>query len=340
MTEQAPSAMAQEIAEVPDCAERLLANSGMIAKFAQRISDHAPRFVVLCGRGSSGHVGVYLRYLFETKLALLTSAAAPSVFTAYDAKPDMRGVLFIVISQSGRSPDLVTATRAAREQGALTLAILNDENSPAAEVSELVLPIYAGRERAVAATKTVVLSMMAGAQLVAALARDDQLSEALQRLPLRCCDARACDWRDWQASLVAAPAAFTAGRGYSFGTAREIALKITETLRIPGLGFSSAELRHGPRAAINPSTPLLIFRQNDETAESSGALTRELTEAQESVFCVGGAGCSLPWIGDDHPVCDPIAMLLPAYRAIETAARARGFDPDNPPHLTKITRTL
>ena len=285
-------------------------------------------------------MGVYLRYLFETKLALLTSAAAPSVFTAYDAKPDMRGVLFIVISQSGRSPDLVTATRAAREQGALTLAILNDENSPAAEVSELVLPIYAGRERAVAATKTVVLSMMAGAQLVAALARDDQLSEALQRLPLRCCDARACDWRDWQASLVAAPAAFTAGRGYSFGTAREIALKITETLRIPGLGFSSAELRHGPRAAINPSTPLLIFRQNDETAESSGALTRELTEAQESVFCVGGAGCSLPWIGDDHPVCDPIAMLLPAYRAIETAARARGFDPDNPPHLTKITRTL
>jgi glucosamine--fructose-6-phosphate aminotransferase (isomerizing) len=285
-------------------------------------------------------VGVYLRYLFETKLALLTSAAAPSVFTAYDAKPDMRGVLFIVISQSGRSPDLVTATRAAREQGALTLAILNDEHSPVADTSELVLPIGAGPERAIAATKTVALSMMAGAQLVAALARDDDLSLALQRLPSRFRAALACDWRDWQAALVGAPAAFTAGRGYSFGPAREIALKITETLRIPGLGFSSAELRHGPRAAINPSTPVLIFRQNDETADSSGALARDLTEVQESLFCVGGAGCTLPWIGDDHPICDPIAMLLPAYLAIEAAARAGGLDPDNPPHLTKVTRTL
>jgi glucosamine--fructose-6-phosphate aminotransferase (isomerizing) len=340
MTEQAPSAMAQEIAEVPDGAERLLSNGSTVANIATQIAAFAPRLVVLCGRGSSGHVGVYLRYLFETKLGLLTSAAAPSVFTAYDAKPDMRGVLFIVISQSGRSPDLLAATRAAREQGALTLAILNDENSPAAEVSELVLPIHAGRERAVAATKTVALSMMAGAQLVAALARDDDLSLALQRLPSRFRAALACDWRDWQAALVGAPAAFTAGRGYSFGPAREIALKITETLRIPGLGFSSAELRHGPRAAINPSTPVLIFRQNDETADSSGALARDLTEVQESLFCVGGAGCTLPWIGDDHPICDPIAMLLPAYLAIEAAARAGGLDPDNPPHLTKVTRTL
>jgi glucosamine--fructose-6-phosphate aminotransferase (isomerizing) len=340
MVEQPQSAMAQETAEISDCAERLLSNSGMVAKFAQRIADCAPRLAVLCGRGSSGHVGVYLRYLFETKLALLTSAAAPSVFTAYDAKPDMRGVLFIVISQSGRSPDLVTATRAAREQGALTLAILNDEHSPVADTSELVLPIGAGPERAIAATKTVALSMMAGAQLVAALARDDDLSLALQRLPSRFRAALACDWRDWQAALVGAPAAFTAGRGYSFGPAREIALKITETLRIPGLGFSSAELRHGPRAAINPSTPVLIFRQNDETADSSGALARDLTEVQESLFCVGGAGCTLPWIGDDHPICDPIAMLLPAYLAIEAAARAGGLDPDNPPHLTKVTRTL
>jgi glucosamine--fructose-6-phosphate aminotransferase (isomerizing) len=340
MAEQPQSAMAREIAEIPDGAQRLLSSSEVAANFARRVSDYAPRLAVLCGRGSSGHVGVYLRYLFETKLGLLTSAAAPSVFTAYGAKPDMRGALFIVVSQSGRSPDLVTATRAARGLGALTLAILNDEHSPAAEVSELVLPIHAGRERAVAATKTVALSMMAGALLVAALARDKNLSDALQRLPSRFHEALACDWRDWQAALTSAPAAFTTGRGYSFGPVREIALKITETLCIPALGFSSAELRHGPRAAINPSTPVLIFRQNDETAESTGTLARDLSGAEESVFCVGGAGCTLPWIGNDHPVCDPIAMLLPAYRAIEAAARGRGLDPDNPPHLTKVTRTL
>jgi glucosamine--fructose-6-phosphate aminotransferase (isomerizing) len=192
----------------------------------------------------------------------------------------------------------------------------------------------------VAATKTVALSMMAGARLVAALARDENLSEALQRLPSRFRAALACDWHDWQEALIHAPAAFTAGRGYSFGPAREIALKLTETLRVPALGFSSAELRHGPRAAVNPSTPVLIFRQNDDTAESTEALARNLSEAGEAVFCAGGPHGNLPWIGDDDPICDPIAMLLPAYRAIEAAARARGLDPDNPPHLTKVTRTL
>ncbi|MFL5237061.1 MAG: SIS domain-containing protein, partial [Rhizomicrobium sp.] len=206
--------------------------------------------------------------------------------------------------------------------------------------ADLVLPIHAGVERAVAATKTVVLSMVAGAQLVAELARDGDLSAALQRLPLRFRESLACDWRDWRAALVTAPAAFTAGRGYSFGPAREIALKLTETLRIPALGFSTAELRHGPRAAVTSSTPVLIFRQDDQTAKSSDALAGDLTEAGERVFCAGGPRCTLPWIGDEHPICDAVAMLLPAYRAIEAAARARGFDPDNPPHLSKVTRTL
>src|SRR5665811_2032462 len=116
-----------------------------------------PRIIVFCGRGSSGHIGVYLRYLFEARLGLLGSAAAPSVVTAYQRPPDMRGALFVVVSQSGRSPDLVDATQMARKFGALTLAIVNDENSPAAAASELVLPIGAGTEHAVAATKTVAL---------------------------------------------------------------------------------------------------------------------------------------------------------------------------------------
>src|SRR3954454_13063879 len=151
------SAMAQEIADVPDCAARLLADAETLSAIANRIAAYAPRLVVFCGRGSSGHVGVYLRYLFETKLGLLTSAAAPSVFSAYGAKPNMRGVLFIVISQSGRSPDLVLATKAAREQGALPLALSTDRGSRAPPPADLVLPIHAGVERAVAATKTVVL---------------------------------------------------------------------------------------------------------------------------------------------------------------------------------------
>ncbi|MGA6939935.1 MAG: SIS domain-containing protein, partial [Pseudolabrys sp.] len=171
----ARSAMGCETAEIPAAAERLLARTDAVKAIVARVEQTRPRIVVFCGRGSSGHVGVYLRYLFEARLGLLASAAAPSVVTAYRRPPEMRGALFVVVSQSGRSPDLVNATQVARKHGALTLAIVNDQDSPTAAASELVLPIGAGAEHSVAATKTVVLSMIAGAQLVAALARDDDL---------------------------------------------------------------------------------------------------------------------------------------------------------------------
>src|SRR5262245_45172162 len=252
----------------------------------------------------------------------------------------MRDALFVVISQSGRSPDLVAATEAARQGGALTLAIVNDESSPAAEVSELVLPIGAGPEHAVAATKTVALSMLAGAQLVAALTRDDDLADGLRQLPARLSAALGCDWSAWGHAVAGAAASFVAGRGYGLGCVREIALKVSEILRVPTLGYSAAELRHGPRASITPATPVLVLRQNDEAAAAVDDLVRDLTATGETMFSAGGTAGTLPWIGDGHPVCDPIAMLVPAYRAIETAARGRGLDPDNPPHLSKVTQTL
>lgn len=333
--------MSAEIAEIPSAAERLLREKqSLIDELARRIEAASPRVIVMCGRGSSGHVGVYLRYLFETKLGLLVSAAAPSVVTAYKGRPDMRDVLFVVISQSGRSPDLIAATKAARALGALTLAIVNDPDSPAAEEAELLLPIGAGHERAVAATKSVVASMIAGAQLVAALTRDDALARGLRKLPERLARAQSCDWSAWSERILGAPAAFVAARGYGFGCVREIALKLTETLRVPALGFSAAELRHGPRAAITAATPVLLLRQNDETGETVDGLLRDLRDAGETVFAAGGAEGTLPWIGDDHPICDPVVMLVPAYRAIEAAARHGGLDPDNPPYLSKVTRTL
>ncbi len=341
MTELAAgSAMAREIAEIPAAAERLLARTDLLGAIAARVEQARPRMVVFCGRGSSGHVGVYLRYLVEARLGLLVSNAAPSVVTTYRRLPDMRDALFVVVSQSGRSPDLVTATQVARRAGALTLAIVNDETSPAAAESELVLPIGAGPERAVAATKTVVLSMIAGARLVAALAREDDLGEGLQHLPPRLARALACDWSVWAERAAAAAVSFVAGRGYALGCVREIALKVAESLRVPALGYSAAELRHGPRASITPATPLLVLRQNDEAAATVDDLVRDLDAAGETVFIAGGPRGTLPWIGDGHPICDPMVMLVPAYRAIETVARRRGFDPDNPPHLSKVTLTV
>jgi glucosamine--fructose-6-phosphate aminotransferase (isomerizing) len=319
----AESAMRRETAEIPSAAKRLM-----------RCTD------VFCGRGSSGHIGVYLRYLVETRLGLITSAAAPSVITAYQRPPDLREALFIVISQSGRSPDLVRATQVARSAGALTLAIVNSEDSPAATAAELVMPIGAGPEHAVAATKTVVLSMIAGAQLVGALARDDALNDGLQHLPPRCSAALACDWSAWAGSVAGASAAFIVGRGYGLGSVREIALKVTEILRVPALGYSAAELRHGPRASVTPATPVLALRQNDEAAATTDDLVRDLEEGGGQVFTAGGPAGTLPWIGDGHPACDPIVMLIPSYLAMEAEARRRGFDPDNPPYLSKVTHTL
>jgi glucosamine--fructose-6-phosphate aminotransferase (isomerizing) len=335
-----PSEMAREIGEIPVAAERHLLQTDALNAVVERIRAFRPRLMVFCGRGSSGQVGVYLRYLFEARLGMLACAAAPSVMTAYDARVDMERCLFIVVSQSGRSPDLIATTERARRQGALTLAIVNDGHAPVAEAAELVVPIDAGTERAVAATKTVVLSMIAGARLVATLGGDTMLGDALAHLPERLKRALACDWSQWAESLGDAPAAFVTARGYAFAAAREIALKVTESLRLPAIAWSAAEIRHGPRAAITPATPVLVLRPNDETAEGVDTLIHDFRRDGETLFVVGGSQGTLPWIGDGHPVCDVPAMLVPAYRSIERAARRRGFDPDRPPHLAKVTRTL
>ncbi|HEY6579348.1 MAG TPA: SIS domain-containing protein [Rhizomicrobium sp.] len=334
------SAMAREIAEIPAAAERQLWQIRPLQEIVRTIRAFAPRVMVFCGRGSSGQVGILLRYLFEARLGMLASAAAPSIVTAYRARPDMRDALFIVISQSGRSPDLVAATARARESGALTIAIVNDAGAPAAQAAELILPIDAGPDQAVAATKTVVLSMLAGARLVAMLASDGKLGDALSRLPARFANALLCDWSPWTDALTEAPVAFVTARGFALAAAREVALKLTESLCLPSLAYSSAELRHGPRAALTEHTPVLALRPDDETAPGVDELVRDLRASGSKVFVAGEEGATLPWIGAAHPVCDSIAMLLPAYRTIECAARRRGLDPDHPRYLAKVTRTL
>ncbi|MEA1831708.1 SIS domain-containing protein [Methylobacterium durans] len=332
--------MAREIAEIPEAAARLWPGSGEAERVAATLSRRSFPLVVLCGRGSSGHAGIALRYLIETRLGLPVSASAPSIVTGYEHVPRVAGALFIVVSQSGRSPDLVAATEAAKAGGALTLALVNDAASPVARAAELVLLLDAGPERAVAATKTVVNSFVLGAALVARWAGDRALADGLAALPARLGQALALDWSAWSADLAAAPAAFVTGRGHGLGTVREIALKLAETLRLPALGYSAAELRHGPRAAIGPATPVLALRQADPTADGVDRLVRDLRCDGLAVHACGGPDGTLPWLPDGHPACDPILMLVPAYRAIEREARRRGLDPDAPAGLTKVTETL
>ena len=334
------SAMASEIGESADVVARIVRSRQATRDIAGRLAVGSAPMCVICGRGSSGHAGVFLRYLIETRLRLPVSASAPSVITAFRTPLKLRDALFIVISQSGCSPDLVAATQSARAAGARTVAIVNATASPVAECAEFVIPIEAGDEHSVAATKTVIGSMAAGAALVAELADDGALRGALDRLPGRLTHTLALDWSDVAADLAAASAVFVAGRGLALGSAREIALKLSEILRLPSIGVSAAELQHGPRAALSSRTPVIMMRLMDETAATVDALAEELRAQDIALHLVGGPLGSLPWLDEDDPATDPITMLVPAYRLIERTARARGFDPDRPPSLSKITETF
>ncbi|WP_372424820.1 SIS domain-containing protein [Salinarimonas chemoclinalis] len=334
------TALVRETREAAGVVARMLADPDRIAPLAAALAARPPRIAAICGRGSSGHAGVHLRYLLEAKLGIPVSTTAPSVVTALDARLDLAGALFVVISQSGRSPDLVAATRAARAAGALTVALVNDDASPVAEAAERVLPIGAGPERSVAATKSVIGAMALGALLVARVTGDTDLLAALARLPERLERACGLDWSPAGEALAGATAAFVTGRGYGFSAAREIALKAMEVLRLPVLAYSAAELPHGPRAAVGARTPVLALRVGDETAAAVDALVGALDAADLPPHLAGGPATRLPWIGDDHPVCDAIAFLAPAYMMIARTARAMGYDPDAPPHLEKVTETL
>lgn len=334
------SAMASEIGESADVVSRIVGNRRATREIARRVGIGSAPLCVLCGRGSSGHAGVFLRYLVETRLRLPVSASAPSVITAFRTPLKLRNALFIVISQSGRSPDLVAATISARAAGARTIAIVNTTSSPVATAAEFVIPIEAAAEHSVAATKTVIGSMTAGSELIAELGDDDTLRSALGRLPERLNRALALDWSEISEDIAEASAVFVAARGPGLGSAREIALKLSEILRLPAIGLSAAELQHGPRAALSARTPVVMMRVRDETAATVDALANELREQKITLHLCGGPHGSLPWLGEDDPATDPITMLVPAYRMIEQTARSYGFDPDRPPRLNKITETF
>lgn len=340
MVETAPSAMAREIGESPIVVARIVRNRRAIATIAKRLNVEAAPLAVLCGRGSSGHAGVFLRYLIETRLQLPVSASAPSVVTAFRKPLTLRNALFIVISQSGASPDLVAATRSARDSGARTVAIVNAAPSPVADAAEFIIPIEAGTEQSVAATKTMIASMAAGAGLIAELADDEALRTALDRLPARLDRALSLDWSELSPDLEKASAVFVASRGLGLGVAYESALKLAEVLRLPALGYSAAELQHGPRAALSCRTPVVMMRLLDETAAAIDALAVELRQSGIAVHLCGGPYSTLPWLDDDHPATDAITMLVPIYCLIEHLAREWGFDPDRPPQLRKVTRTF
>jgi glucosamine--fructose-6-phosphate aminotransferase (isomerizing) len=334
--------MFREAAAAPEVVRAQLARNRAGAEVLGReLRALAPRAVVTCARGSSDHAATYAKYLLETRLGILTASAAPSIASVYGARQDLRDCLFLAISQSGRSPDLLATARSAGDAGAFVVALVNDEDSPLAHAAARVLPLAAGEETSVAATKSYLASLAALLDLAASWSEDEGLARALDALP----DQLARAWRlDWSAALPMfehASHLYVIARGVGLGIAQEAALKCKETCGLHAESFSGAEVRHGPQALLGREFPALLFAQDDEARPGIEALGRDLVARGVQVAiagaCVAGA-IELPTL-EAHPAAAPLLIAQSFYRLANAAAIARGMDPDRPPHLHKVTRT-
>jgi glucosamine--fructose-6-phosphate aminotransferase (isomerizing) len=273
---------------------------------------------------------------------VLTSSAAPSVSSIYDAQADLREVLFIAISQSGKSPDLLKATQTAREGGALTVALCNTVDSPLMQMVDVAVPLHAGAETSVAATKSYIASLSAIAQLLACWTDDQDLLRGLPGTPDLLARAWNCDWSRAVDTLTHAVNLFVVARGFGLGVAQEAALKLKETCGLHAEAFSSAEVKHGPMALVRAGFPVLMFTQRDDTRAGIEELASEFAGRGAHVLLAGtqaDGAISLPSV-QAHPALEPLLAIQSFYRAAEALARARGLDPDSPPHLHKVTETV
>jgi len=321
--------------------DQLTRNRGTAEILGRELRALAPRAAVTCARGSSDHAATFAKYLVETRVGILTASAAPSIASVYNARQDLRDCAFIAISQSGRSPDLIATAGSAREAGAFVISLVNDERSPLAALASRVLPLSAGAETSVAATKSYLASLSALLHLVAAWSEDAALLDALQVLPGQMRQAWELDWSAALPLLEPAANLFVIARGVGLGIAQEAALKCKETCGLHAESFSGAEVRHGPQALLNSEFPALLFAQDDETRPGMEELGRDLVERGVRVAIAGGrvkGAIELPTI-DAHPCVAPVLLAQSFYRLANAVAVARGLDPDRPPHLQKVTRT-
>lgn len=285
----------------------------------------------------------FAKTVFESRLGTIVASYAPSMSSIYKTHfRKLDNAVFIVISQSGKSPDMLASLIAANEAGALTIAIVNDEKSPAALLADFVLPLNAGPEKSVAATKTFVASLFVICDLVAAWQNDHLLRSSLENAPNTFAQAANLDWGQAIASFSHANNMFVLGRSLTFGIAGEAALKLKETSNLHAEAFSAAEVLHGPMALVKTNFPVLMFPPNDAAHDQFAPLAEEFASRGAKCFLVGdnaNGAINLPAINGLHPLIDPMAKILSFYNFAEELSRARGHDPDNPPFLQKVTRT-
>jgi len=348
-TKMAPSAQAQTLMhqeswQAPACiARQMSANADAIEALGARLRAAPPALVVTCARGSSDNAASYAKYLIETHIGTPTLSAAPSVNSVYNIHQHMGQVLFLAISQSGKSPDILAAAQAAKAGGALVVCLVNETGSPLAQLADLVIPLHAEAERSVAATKTFISSLSALAHLVAIWGQNARLLAGLKALPAILESTLTCDWSAAMPTLVSANSLFVVGRGLGLGVAQEAALKFKETCSLHAEAFSAAEVKHGPMTLVKEGFPVLIFSANDETQPSIDDVASAFIARGAQVLSAGHSYTgALALKTAPCPVAElrPLVFIQSFYNFVNALALSRGQNPDQPPFLNKVTETM
>ena len=338
------SLMRDEAAASADCvAAQLCADEERYYELGVKLSLHEPSVVVTIARGSSDHAASYFAYLCMSRGGQVVSSLPMSLVTLYNAPLTTRGVLAVAISQSGRSPDLKAPVELYRNGGGTTVALVNDAASPLAAAAQWMFPLHAGPERSVAATKSFICSLVAAVRLVAHWRNDPSLLHGVRGIPNALKDACTQDWSAGVEALRDAQRIMVIGRGAGLAIAQEAALKFKETCGIQAEAFSAAEVKHGPMALVDDGYPMLIFAPRGPAQSGVLALAEEMRARGARVILA--APSDVPNRTLTMTTCgtadlDPITAIQSFYLMVEELARARGHDPDKPPHLNKVTATL
>ncbi|MEQ1771819.1 MAG: SIS domain-containing protein [Devosia sp.] len=333
-----------EIEEIPLAARRLLEGSGDSLKAGgAALRRIRPPMIATIARGSSDHAASFLKYAIELTAGIPVASIGPSVMSIYGRELHLDHCAAIAISQSGKSPDIVTMLQSARRNGAMTLALTNTPDSPLAAAAEHSIDLRAGAERSVAATKSFVSSVVAGLMLVAEWQQDAELIAALQRLPDDLARALVLDWTPLLAGLKGKDSLYVLGRGPALAIASEAALKFKETCGIHAEAYSAAEVLHGPARIVENGFPILALAARDRAEAGVAEIADRLAGQGATAFATSGRvtrAAQLPFVESGHPITDALLLVVAFYAFVEQLSRYRGFDPDRPPHLKKVTETV
>lgn len=346
------SYMRMEAQEIPVITQQQLASySQLMPEFVKRIKEFSPQFIATVGRGSSDHAASFAKYVFETQLGLVTASFAPSIQTIYQASLSLDKALVVAFSQSGQSNDLCEVLSSAKKAGALTVAFVNKIDSPLAAIADMVIPLFAGNEISVAATKSFVATLVAILAFTAYWKQDNHLLSKLTQLPDYFKQTHSLEWAHAIEDLATRTNALVLGRGFTFPIAAEAALKLKETCKLHAEAFSSAEVLHGPFALMTGNFPLIVFVPGDAAVTGLADLLERLTKISTCTYLIvaedhvdglldhSGTRHLLRLPPSLHPLCDPLIAIQAFYLMAEQCARLRNIDPDKPDHLSKVTNT-